>query len=304
MASLWSTSSSSSLIRRSESGRPCWPTAAVHDWPDPTGPDPGADHKLKRELAPGGAEPESTLSLPIQAGETLHTISLKYNIPVAELKRVNNLFQDNEFFALQSLKLPLKSAHSVRTELMPTGAIPTASTASPTSHVPGWLVDHWSSPTGGSLASPGLSSPVLSDESEWDGPLIAVGVHGAGGASGRAWSESRPAQKAKRFLRAKDKDLAQLKAQHERLHRPDATWPLPSDSELDDLALDRTDTPSAYYHSVPRSVCWVGLSLIVVAVIVILYFARYEFNLIQHELPSEESLRHLQAEDIKSQASA
>lgn len=250
-------------------------------------------HKLKRERASGAAPPEPTLNLTIQPGDTLATIALKYNIPVAELKRVNNLFQDNEFFALQNLKLPLRSANSVRTELLPDSPHPpTAATG-----VPGWLVDHWSSPVGGSNASPALSSPVWSDESELETPLITVGVHGEPGTGG---STSRQAQKAKRFLRAKDKDLAQLKAQHERLHRPRS----PSDSDLDDLWLDRTETLSAYYSSVPRSVCWVGLSLILIAVIVILYYARYEFNLIQRELPSEESLRHLQAEDSKSQAAA
>ena len=54
----------------------------------------------------------------VQPGDTLASISLKYNIPVAELKRVNNILAENQFFALKRIKIPVKAA-SLLTELLP-----------------------------------------------------------------------------------------------------------------------------------------------------------------------------------------
>ncbi|XP_005100404.1 lysM and putative peptidoglycan-binding domain-containing protein 3 [Aplysia californica] len=43
----------------------------------------------------------------IQDGETLQAIALKYACQVSELKRLNNLIQDQDFFALRVLKVPM-----------------------------------------------------------------------------------------------------------------------------------------------------------------------------------------------------
>jgi LysM repeat protein len=57
----------------------------------------------------------------IQPGETLTSASLKYNVPASELKRVNNLLTDNEFFALKRIKVPVKPS-SLLTEMLPVAA--------------------------------------------------------------------------------------------------------------------------------------------------------------------------------------
>lgn len=44
----------------------------------------------------------------INDGETLQGLSLKYACPMSELKRVNNLIKDQDFFALRVLKIPMR----------------------------------------------------------------------------------------------------------------------------------------------------------------------------------------------------
>ena len=54
----------------------------------------------------------------IQAGETLISLAFKYNIQVAELKRVNKILRDTEFFALKKIKIPVQPT-SLLTEILP-----------------------------------------------------------------------------------------------------------------------------------------------------------------------------------------
>lgn len=43
----------------------------------------------------------------IQPNDTLHSISVRYSCPVASIKRLNNIWSDQEFFARSRLKLPV-----------------------------------------------------------------------------------------------------------------------------------------------------------------------------------------------------
>ena len=43
----------------------------------------------------------------IEPGDTLLSLSIKYNVPIAKLKRVNNLLADQGFFALKRIKIPV-----------------------------------------------------------------------------------------------------------------------------------------------------------------------------------------------------
>ncbi|XP_045609765.1 lysM and putative peptidoglycan-binding domain-containing protein 3 [Procambarus clarkii] len=63
------------------------------------------------------SEYEQLVDRPIQSGETLTGIALKYRIPVSELKRINKIMQEKEFFALTSLKIPVK-ANSLLAEML------------------------------------------------------------------------------------------------------------------------------------------------------------------------------------------
>jgi len=61
---------------------------------------------------------DQTMEYTIKPEDTLLTISFKYNIQVAELKRVNKILRDNEFFALKKLKIPVQPT-SLLTEILP-----------------------------------------------------------------------------------------------------------------------------------------------------------------------------------------
>ena len=54
---------------------------------------------------------------PIKSGETLRSISVKYRVLLPELKRVNNIMQENEFFAFTTLKIHVKP-NSVLAEML------------------------------------------------------------------------------------------------------------------------------------------------------------------------------------------
>lgn len=54
---------------------------------------------------------------PILKGETLQKIAVKYSCEVAELKRINNLLKDQDFFALTTIKVPVLKYGLVREEL-------------------------------------------------------------------------------------------------------------------------------------------------------------------------------------------
>lgn len=43
----------------------------------------------------------------IQPGDTLQNLSVRYSCPVASIKRINNLWSDQEFYGLSKLRLPL-----------------------------------------------------------------------------------------------------------------------------------------------------------------------------------------------------
>nr|XP_020450284.1 lysM and putative peptidoglycan-binding domain-containing protein 3 isoform X2 [Monopterus albus]XP_020450285.1 lysM and putative peptidoglycan-binding domain-containing protein 3 isoform X2 [Monopterus albus]XP_020450286.1 lysM and putative peptidoglycan-binding domain-containing protein 3 isoform X2 [Monopterus albus] len=70
------------------------------------------------------------LTRDIQEGDTLNSIALQYHCSVADLKRANNLLTEQDFFALRSVKIPVRR-FSVLTESHSTGPIKSASPATP-----------------------------------------------------------------------------------------------------------------------------------------------------------------------------
>ena len=61
---------------------------------------------------------ENTIECEVQQNDTLHSLALKYNVQVAEVKRVNNILGDGEFFALKKIKIPVRPA-SLLSEILP-----------------------------------------------------------------------------------------------------------------------------------------------------------------------------------------
>lgn len=111
------------------------------------------------------------LSRDIQEGDTLNSIALQYHCSVADIKRANNLLTEQDFFALRSIKIPVRR-FSVLTE---------THSAGPPKPV---------SPTGAKRLPQILAATPLPIESSTDSCSSADSVEG--------------------FLLEKDKDIEQL----------------------------------------------------------------------------------------------
>uniref|UniRef100_A0A8C8RVV2 LysM and putative peptidoglycan-binding domain-containing protein 3 n=1 Tax=Pelusios castaneus TaxID=367368 RepID=A0A8C8RVV2_9SAUR len=76
---------------------------------------PRGREKVRRSASRDRLDDIVLLTKDIQEGETLNAIALQYCCSVADIKRVNNLITDQDFFALRSIKIPVKK-FSVLTE--------------------------------------------------------------------------------------------------------------------------------------------------------------------------------------------
>ncbi|CAL8248739.1 unnamed protein product [Merluccius merluccius] len=113
------------------------------------------------------------LARDVQEGDTLNSLALQYHCSVADLKRANNLLTEQDFFALRSVKIPVRR-FSVLTETYNASALKPTSSPSTT----------WSL----SQISPGSSS--VPTESSTDSSSSTDSVEG--------------------FLLEKDKDIERL----------------------------------------------------------------------------------------------
>ncbi|NXJ98020.1 LYSM3 protein, partial [Corythaixoides concolor] len=71
--------------------------------------------KVRRSASRDRLDDVVLLTRDIREGDTLNAIALQYCCSVADIKRVNNLINDQDFFALRSVKIPVKK-FSVLTE--------------------------------------------------------------------------------------------------------------------------------------------------------------------------------------------
>ena len=118
----------------------------------------------------------------------------QYNIPLAELKRVNNIINEAEFFALKRLKIPVKTA-SFLTDLLP------GIHQEERKNNNGWFLETKESPQQissgiSSHVSSGYSSPCSEAETDRSASLF---------------HESRDTKKVKKFLKDMDKDLDRIR---------------------------------------------------------------------------------------------
>ncbi|KAB7506565.1 LysM and putative peptidoglycan-binding domain-containing protein 3 [Armadillidium nasatum] len=120
---------------------------------------------------------------PIQQGESLTSISIKYRISVSDLKRINKLQKETEFYALNTLKIPVKT-NSVLYEILQEECL--------------------KKNTSQSLAN---SGPKLSSSSEIESDAdIPVGVISIN----QICREKETRKEAKHFLMNMQKDLKKL----------------------------------------------------------------------------------------------
>ncbi|EHH54398.1 LysM and putative peptidoglycan-binding domain-containing protein 3 [Macaca fascicularis] len=75
--------------------------------------------KVRRSTSRDRLDDIIVLTKDIQEGDTLNAIALQYCCTVADIKRVNNLISDQDFFALRSIKIPVKKFSSLTETLCP-----------------------------------------------------------------------------------------------------------------------------------------------------------------------------------------
>ena len=151
-------------------------------------------HPKKREdHSPIPRSPrDQTIECDIQPSDTLLSLTLKYNIPLAELKRVNNILQESEFYALKRIKIPVKPASFLK-DLIP------GVHSEDNRRENGWFVDSKDTPNSfssnlSSAISTGYSSPCSETEP-----------------SDRVFRESKDKKKVRKFLKEFDRDLERIK---------------------------------------------------------------------------------------------
>ncbi|NXX32597.1 LYSM3 protein, partial [Nicator chloris] len=76
---------------------------------------PRGREKVRRSASRDRLDDIVLLTKDIREGDTLNAIALQFCCSVADIKRVNNLINDQDFFALRSIKIPVKK-FSVLTE--------------------------------------------------------------------------------------------------------------------------------------------------------------------------------------------
>ncbi|XP_042309831.1 lysM and putative peptidoglycan-binding domain-containing protein 3 isoform X2 [Sceloporus undulatus] len=76
---------------------------------------PRGREKVRRSTSRERLDDIIFITKDIQEGDTLNAIALQYCCSVADIKRVNNLITDQDFFALRAIKIPVKK-FSVLTE--------------------------------------------------------------------------------------------------------------------------------------------------------------------------------------------
>ncbi|KAL8602237.1 hypothetical protein ACOMHN_022750 [Nucella lapillus] len=130
----------------------------------------------------------------IVEGETLQSLSLRYACPVSELKRINNLMKDQDFFARRKLKIPMHR-HGILSEMTKQEEAEARKQKSYAAYNGAAL------PSYSDIPSDAVCSDVDASDPEMHG-VQTVSIYG---------NFSKQGQEANRFLKKMDKDLSKLR---------------------------------------------------------------------------------------------
>jgi len=151
------------------------------------------------------ANPDQCVEAEVQPGDTLQSLSLKYNVPLAELKRVNNLHRDTELYALKRVKIPVQYA-SLLTEILP-------EVSADRPNESGWRIQQHLSPASTTVQS---STPVSESETDCltdSNVPVSHRLVDLGGPPSPTENQpkSKEVKKANKFLKSIDKDITRVK---------------------------------------------------------------------------------------------
>jgi len=246
--------------------------------------------------------------------ESLQTLSLRYNVPISELKRCNQIMNDAEFYGLKKIKIPVNPNTVMAGLLIPGLNVEGSDTAVATPSNGGKTDQGWVIESNVLGASSVYSSP-LSDESDSALSTTATptlradpasvhrnGTTGLHGDSLLNMTPSREAKKAKKFFRSVDKEVASVREKSVRIQsladeEEVDVANISGDGETDSMLISASSDPkpSAFSSKTSKFACWLCFGLTVISVALILWFARYEFQVIQnehHEPPPHHNHQH------------
>lgn len=166
----------------------------------------GAGGLVYRDESPPPSEP--MVDRPIGPGETLSAIALRYSLPLTELKRLNGLVTEQDFYARSSLKIPSRHYQHAETLLIDDSCPSTsqkATTSSSLSTQRPAQIGLEDAVSVGSVEEQRLASP-----SSAEALRCGVSISSSSGAS-------TPATKAKSLFRSVDATLEQAKNKTEAL---------------------------------------------------------------------------------------
>ena len=140
---------------------------------------------------------DQTMQYDIQPSDTLISLAFKYNIQVAELKRVNKIISDREFFALKKIKIPVQPT-SLLTEVLPGDPPPELGLFKNNN---GWKVESKESPNKSlfSICVSSEQSGLSGSEADTEGTEGPLSPHVKEG--------NKQKKRVKKMLKGVDKDL-------------------------------------------------------------------------------------------------
>lgn len=255
--------------------------------------------KRDEDRSPSRQQPrDQTIETDIQPSDTLLTLSLKYNVALAELKRVNNFIRDDEFYALKRIKIPVRPT-SLLTELLP------GVNSDENRNNNGWYIESKESPTSfgssavssGGQSSPEMGSSPFSELSRDLGeaaPVVGnlLGVDELAPTS-NVFHESRDKKKVKRMFRELDRDLDRIKEKQTELETSeDQLPPLDETGGSKGFPLKSSQIPTEDPGCSNRVLgCW----CVVVGVLIILVFlVLVSLMRIQHDTIHSKDLEDLE----------
>ncbi|KAK7116083.1 lysM and putative peptidoglycan-binding domain-containing protein 3-like [Littorina saxatilis] len=152
-------------------------------------------------LQPAGEEDEVFYEKEIGEGETLQSLALKYSCPVSELKRINNLIKDQDFFALRVLKVPMKR-HGYLSEIVKQEQNEAAKKKVPNLRNGATLPSESDIPSDAAYSDAICSDVDFSDPETQMRVMRTVSIRD---------NFSKQGREANRFLKKMDKDLSKLR---------------------------------------------------------------------------------------------
>jgi len=73
--------------------------------------------RQKSTSSPSSLNKRTIIEHPVENGQTLMQIALKYSVQVSEIKRINNIVSDQEIFALRNVRIPVDCSFFIQKHL-------------------------------------------------------------------------------------------------------------------------------------------------------------------------------------------